>query len=135
MPIHAKLEREKVADHTWTFNLILSGDAEKTFYLARIKNGGMTLVNYEISRNRNGHDILSAFFYVNIMGHDLDQWIHFDLTTGEQIPNAADIRPVVKMQSRQASQEDKHRAAKKLRLIVEKWGREKNIDSGENSLE
>lgn len=135
MPIHAKLKREKVADHAWTFNLILSGDVERTFYLARIKNGGMTLVNYEISQNENGHDILSAFFYVNIMGHDLDQWIHFDLTTGEQIPNAAGLRPVVRMQSRQASKEDKSQVAKRLRLIVDKWGREKDINSGENSLE
>jgi len=85
MPTHVKLERTKVADHTWNFNLILSGDTERTFYLARIKNGSMTLVNYEISQNENGHEVLSAFFYVNIMEHDLDQWIHFDLVTGENL--------------------------------------------------
>ncbi len=137
MPILAKLERAKVADRTWTFNLVLSGDIERTFYLARIKNGGITLVNYEISQNRSGHDILSAFFYVNILGHDLDQWIHFDLATGEQIPEYANPRQAAvkgQEQDRIRPKEDKRQVAKKLRLIVDKWGREKSIDEGGNSL-
>lgn len=137
MPIHAKLERAKIADRTWTFNLILSGDIEKAFYLARIKNGGMTLVNYEISQNGNGQDVLSAFFYVNIMGHDLDQWIHFDLATGEQIPHYNNPRQAAgKSPERNRSEfkDDKRQAVKKLRLIVDKWGMEKDIDEGGNSL-
>lgn len=128
MPIHAKLERTKVADRTWTFNLILSGDVERTFYLASIKNGSMTLVNYEVSQNGSGHDVLSAFFYVNIMGHDLDQWIHFDLATGEQIPHYNNPRQVAGKHpehDRIESKEDKRQVAKKLRSVVEKWGREK----------
>lgn len=128
MPIHAKLERTKVADRTWTFNLLVSGDIERAFYLARIKNGGMTLVNYEISRDSGGRNILSAFFYVNIMGHDLDQWIHFDLATGEQIPDYNNPRQAAGMfpeHDRIESDAGKQRAAKKLRSALEKWGREK----------
>jgi len=137
MPIQAKLERTKVADRTWTFHLLLSGDVERTFYLARIKNGSMTLVNYEISRNGDGRDVLSAFFYVNIMGHDLDQWIHFDLATGEQISDynnpwqSAGKNPE---HNRLKSKEEKRQSAQKLRLILDKWGREKDIDEGGNSL-
>jgi hypothetical protein len=128
MPIHAKLERTKVADRTWMFNLLVSGDIERTFYLARIKNGGMTLVTYEISRDGGGRNILSAFFYVNIMGHDLDQWIHFDLATGEQIPDynnprqAAGVFPEL---DRTKSDAGKQREAKKLRSVLEKWVKEK----------
>ena len=128
MPIHAKLERTKVADRTWTFNLLVSGDIERAFYLARIKNGGMTLVNYEISRDSGGRNILSAFFYVNIMGHDLDQWIHFDLATGEQIPDYNNPRQAAGLfpeHDRIESDAGKQRAAKKLRSALEKWGREK----------
>jgi len=124
MTIHVKLERTKVADRTWTFNLVLSGDIERTFYLARIKNGSMTLVNYEISRNGNGHDILSAFFYVNIMGHDLDQWIHFDLATGEQMPNYIGLRQKTGKNPELdpfEARHDKRPAAEKLRQSVKKW--------------
>lgn len=131
MPIYAKLERTKVADRTWTFNLLLSGDVERTFYLARIKNGSMTLVNYEVSKNSEGHAVLSAFFYVNIMGHDLDQWIHFDLTTGEQILNYNNPHQAAGKSPEHDPtflKNDKRQTAKKLRLIVDKWGREKDIE-------
>lgn len=133
MPIHAKLERTKVADRTWMFNLLVSGDIERAFYLARIKNGGMTLVNYEISQDVGGRNILSAFFYVNIMGHDLDQWIHFDLATGEQIlnynnPGQSALKGTEHNPDRR--KDDKSQTARKLRLIVDKWGREKDVQSG-----
>lgn len=127
MPIHAKLERTKVADRTWTFNLIVSGDVEMTFYLARIKNGSMTLVNYEVNQD-GGRDILSAFFYVNIMGHDLDQWIHFDLATGEQILHYNNPRQAAGKgpeHDRIESKADKRQVARKLRSVVERWSREK----------
>ena len=124
MPIHAKLERTKVADRTWTFNLLLSGDVEKVLYLARIKNGSMTLVNYDVSQDDSGRNILSAFFYVNIMGHDLDQWIHKDLATGEQVPNY--IGPRQKTGKNPEldpfeARHDKRPAAAKLRQSVKKW--------------
>ncbi len=133
MPIYAKLERTKVADRAWTFNLLVSGEVERTFYLARIKNGSMTLVNYEVSKNSDGHDVLSAFFYVNIMGHDLDQWIHFDLATGDQILNYNNPRQAAGKSPEHDQtklKDDKRQVAKKLRLIVDKWGREKDIDEG-----
>lgn len=132
MPIQVKLERTKVADRTWTFNLIVSGEVERTFYLARIKNGSMTLVNYEINQNGK-QQILSAFFYVNIMGHDLDEWMHFDLETGEQIHNHADPRQAVGKpaeQNRFKSEAEKREAARKLRQILDKWGKKKD-DKGE----
>ncbi len=127
MPIHAKLERTKVADRTWTFNLILSGDVERAFYLARIKNGSMTLVNYEINQDGKRR-VLSAFFYVNIMGHDLDQWIHFDLESGEQIPNYVSPHQVTGKypeNDRFADRQGKQIVAKKLRQSLDKWGQEK----------
>jgi hypothetical protein len=133
MPKRVKLERIKVAERTWVFNLILSGEVEKTFYLAQIKNGGMTLVNYEFSQNEE-QEILSAFFYVNIMGHDLDEWMHFDVETGAQVPHYINPRQRAgKFPERDhiESERDKRVVAKKLRRIVEKWGQEQEINRDE----
>ncbi|GAB4488392.1 MAG: hypothetical protein Fur0016_00790 [Anaerolineales bacterium] len=131
MPISAKLERTKIAEQTWIFSLVVSGDSEQTFYLARIKNGGMTLVNYEINKNGDGHDVLSAFLYVNIMGHDLDQWIHFDLETGQQLLNYNNPRQASGQNPEHDPmfyKNDKRQIAKKLRQSLEKWGRKQDIE-------
>jgi hypothetical protein len=44
--------------------------------------GALTLARWKISVI-HGRRLLSAFFYINSAGHDLDTWIHFDLETGQ----------------------------------------------------
>lgn len=102
---------------------------EQKIDIARIDFGGMTLVNYEIS-SRDAQQILSTFFYINIMGHDLDQWLHFDLETGSKIedyinPMQAEGRKPEK--DRVETEEDRKFVAERLRIIVNRWGDEKEV--------
>ena len=102
---------------------------EHRINIARIDFGGMTLVNYEVSR-RGEQQILSAFFYINIMGHDLDQWLHFDLRTGKRIEDyinpmqAANRKPE---KDTIKTEEDRKFMTGKLKLIVNQWGKEKEV--------
>ena len=130
MIVKARLEREKVAEYTNRHTLIVKeDDEERRIDVATIKNGGMTLVNYEVSQ-RGSQRIISAFFYINIMGHDLDQWIHFDLATGEKVDDyinpmqAANKRPE---KDRIETEEDKKLVESKLKLIINRWGGEKEV--------
>jgi hypothetical protein len=43
---------------------------------------GMRLARWKIATIQTGK-VLSAYFYINSAGHDLDTWIHFDLETGQ----------------------------------------------------
>lgn len=126
MSLYAKLERTKVDEQTWNFSLVVQGDLEKTFYLARIKNGSMTLVNYEV-KQIGGRDVLSAFFYVNIMGHDLDEWMHFDLAAGEQISLDGSKQPAmrapIETEWNEVRRPGKRLSVDKIRAALEKWGR------------
>ena len=86
MTIKAGLERVYVDAVTSDHTLLVKYDngTERRIDLGRIQYGGMNLVTYEASR-RGDQEIFSAFFYVNYKGHELDQWMHFDLVTGEKI--------------------------------------------------
>lgn len=132
MPIHARLERTKVAERAWIYHLVLSGEIEKSMYVARIKKGGMTLVNYEISRDGNGRRILAALFYVHTLGHDLDQWVYFDLETGEQISEQSGGQPAIKLPTKRISDE-KRQAADKLWWSVNRWGKQDNSGEGKRA--
>lgn len=46
--------------------------------------GGFTLDRWRINRLAR-RPILSAFLFVNLLGHDLDQWVHYDLETSEKL--------------------------------------------------
>ncbi len=46
--------------------------------------GGVRLSKWKIKR-RGKQVILSAYYFISAMGHDLDQWIHYDLETGKEI--------------------------------------------------
>lgn len=126
MMIQVRLEREKVAEHAWIYHLVVSGEVEKRFYLARIKDGSMTLVQHEIRAGENGRRILAALFYVNVLGHDLDQWIYFDLESGEQICEAQGLPTAVKVPQRFTIWQQKRPQAETLRRAVARWGRERD---------
>lgn len=130
MPLKARLEWTTIAEHSRDYHLFVHDDdgLEKRIEVARIDHGGMMLVDYEVSR-RGDDRILSAFFYTNVLGHELDQWLHFDLQTGRQVkgyvnPMQASGRRSEK--DRVAAQEDKKVVADKLKLLVEKLEREKD---------
>lgn len=126
MTIQVRLEREKVAERAWIYHLVVSGEVEKRFYLARIREGSMTLVQHEIRAGENGRRILSALFYVSVLGHDLDQWIHFDLESGEQIPEPDGFPAAVKVPQRFTAWQQKRPKAETLRRAVARWGRERD---------
>ena len=46
--------------------------------------GGITLSDWRITQEDN-QSVLSVYLSVNMMGHDLDQWIHYDLMTGKEL--------------------------------------------------
>jgi hypothetical protein len=131
MTIKARLERVNVAEYTHQYTLVVQqeGGVERRIDLGRIKQGGMTLVNHEVSQ-QGRQRILSVFFYINILGHDLDQWLHFDLDTGARVEDymnplqAAHQRPE---RDRIETEADKKFVADKLKLIINKWGAEKDV--------
>jgi hypothetical protein len=131
MSLKARLERTEVAPYRWDYYLIVHGDdgVEKRIEVARIDHGGMDLVNYETSWRGDDH-ILSAFFYISILGHELDQWLHFDLRTGRQVMGyvnpmqASGKRPE---KDRVETEDDKKLLAEKLKLIIDRWGHEKDV--------
>jgi hypothetical protein len=135
MTTKARLEWENVAKYTNQYTLLVRGDdeVERRIEVARITQGGMTLVNYEVSQ-RGEQQVLSAFFYINIMGHDLDQWLHFDLETGARIEDyinpmqAANRRPE---KDRVETEEDRRLVADKLKIIINRWGDEREVKKSE----
>jgi hypothetical protein len=129
MTIKARLVRESPSEHTNEYHLLLHDEngMEQRIDIARIDFGGMTLVNYEVSRHGE-QQILSAFFYINIMGHDLDQWLHFDLGTGARIEDYINPMQVANRKpekDRIETEEDRKFVADKLKIIVNRWGEEK----------
>jgi hypothetical protein len=46
--------------------------------------GGITLSNWKVTHHKD-QAVLSVCLRVNMMGHDLDQWIHYDLATGKEL--------------------------------------------------
>ncbi len=50
----------------------------------RRMGGGFSLLKWELNWNEN-HPVISAYLEVSIMGHDLDQWVHYDWETGEKL--------------------------------------------------
>jgi len=50
--------------------------------------GGMRMLK-SLVQERDDRTIVSVYLEVSIMGHDLDQWAHYDLETGERILDKA----------------------------------------------
>lgn len=46
--------------------------------------GGFRLRKWKIQK-RDGRRVLRVYLETSIMGHDLDQWVTYDLETGERI--------------------------------------------------
>lgn len=46
--------------------------------------GGIGLSHWEINWHNN-KPVISLYLIVSMMGHDLDQWAHYDWETGERI--------------------------------------------------
>jgi hypothetical protein len=134
MTIKVRLEWTTIAEHRRDYHLFVRDDdgAEKRIEVARIDHGGMRLVGYEASW-RGDDRILSAFFCISILGHELDQWLHFDLRTGRQVmgyvnPMQAAGRDPQK--EHVETQDDKKIVAEKLRSFIDRWGHEKDGSSG-----
>ena len=61
--------------------------------------GGITLAEWKTTPDDNGRDILSVYLHVSMSGHELDQWIHYDLMTGKELGRSVDdsTPPTAKM--------------------------------------
>jgi hypothetical protein len=48
--------------------------------------GGISLIKWKLNWYED-RPVISAYLEVSIMGHDLDQWVHYDWDTGERLEN------------------------------------------------
>lgn len=66
------------------------GQPEKLILVADLREmgGGMRMLK-SLVHQPDGRTIISVYLEVSIMGHDLDQWVHYDLETGERILDKA----------------------------------------------
>ena len=58
--------------------------ARKRITIAEGTHGGFMMEKWELQR-RDGRDVLAVFLLVMIMGHDLEQWMYYDMETGGRI--------------------------------------------------
>lgn len=52
----------------------------------RRMGGGVGLEKWYLQK-RGERKILSAYLWISAMGHDLDQWRHYDFETGQDVTN------------------------------------------------
>lgn len=59
---------------------------EKMILVAELKRfgGGFSLIKWKLNWN-DDRPIISVYLEANIMGHELDQWAHYDWETGERL--------------------------------------------------
>jgi hypothetical protein len=86
--------------------------------------GGMHLERWEL--NRQGRKkVLSAYFLINILGHDLDHWAHYDLSSGEKLEGfkgAAELEEERRRIAQEAAERDQ-----KPKIVINASGTEKRI--------
>jgi len=86
--------------------------------------GRMHLARWEI--NRQGHKrVFSAYFVINSLGHDLDQWAHYDLSSGKKLKGfkgAAELE-----EERQRAVEEARKRDQRPKIVVNARGEEKRV--------
>lgn len=87
-------------------------------------SGGMGVERWEI--NRQGRKkVLSVYFVMNILGHDLDQWVHYDLRNGEVLK---DFKGQMQLQEEHLREsEEARKCEKRPKIVVNAKGEEKPI--------
>jgi hypothetical protein len=78
--------------------------------LGRI-GGGITLEEWKLNWNGD-RPVISVYLQVSMMGHDLDQWAHYDWETGERIKDFEKLLKEKRIAVREAAA--KRRVDKKL---------------------
>jgi hypothetical protein len=63
-------------------------DEKKVVFVADLERmgGGISLKQWKVTK-KGTLTVLSAFLEISILGHDLDQWRHYDLATGNDLGN------------------------------------------------
>ena len=74
------------AYRTYKLKVIEDDDTEREIFVADLSKmgGGISLERWKV-KTKNGRRVLSVYLEVSIMGHDLDQWKHYDLDTDEEL--------------------------------------------------
>lgn len=139
-PVSAELMYEKAqGDRTqpWGqggkyFLLLRDGRGREKRILAAdltITGGGMHLERWEI--NRQGRKrVFSAYFVVSILGHDLDQWAHYDLSSGKKLKEFKGATELEEEHQRAA--EEARKRDHRPKIVVNARGEEKRV--GEKSV-
>ncbi|GEM_PF-2398577 len=86
--------------------------------------GGMRLERREL--NRQGRKkILSDYFVMNSLGHDLDQWVHYDLRTGKKLAGFKGAGELADEQQR--ATEEAQKRDQRPKLVINARGDEKRV--------
>lgn len=79
-------ENEMLTDYRLKFDNLEGDEPSKIFFVSSIgRQGGMRLAGAKGRKlkQKDGQTIVSVLLYISILGHDLDQWAHVNLDTGE----------------------------------------------------
>ena len=86
--------------------------------------GGMHLARWEI--NRQGRKrVFSAYFVINSLGHDLDQWAHYDLSSGKKLKDFKGLTE--SEEERQRAAEEARKRDQRPKIVVNARGEEKRV--------
>jgi hypothetical protein len=86
--------------------------------------GGMGLERWEI--NRQGRKrVFSAYFVINSLGHDLDQWAHYDLSSGQKLKGFKGAMELE--EERQQALEEAQKRNQRPKIVVNARGDEKRV--------
>lgn len=134
-PVSAELMHEKAeGDRTqpWGqggkyFLLLRDGQGREKRILAAnftATGGRMRLERWEINR-QGGKRVFSACFAVSILGHDLDQWAHYDLSSGKKLKEFKGATELE--EERQRAAEEAQKRDQRPKIVVNARGDEKRI--------
>lgn len=80
------------APRTYALHIHEAGQTGSARVIPVAGRGGMRLARWQIW-TVDGREVLSAYFEINAAGHDLDQWIHYDLHSGLELGRSLGEEP------------------------------------------
>lgn len=96
---------------------ILAADLSET-------GGGMRLERWEVNR-QGTKSVLSVYFEINILGHSLNQWLHYDLRNGEMLKGFKGLAQLAEERQRELAEARKR--DQRPRVVVNARGEEKRV--------
>lgn len=80
------------APRTYALHIQEAGQTGPARVIPVAGRGGMRLARWQIW-TVGGREVLSVYFEINAAGHDLDQWIHYDLHSGVELGRSLGDEP------------------------------------------